>query len=39
MQKQVDVITTTGGAIEEDLIKCIAPTVVGDFSLKGTDLR
>eukprot|EP00297_Palpitomonas_bilix_P013567 CAMPEP_0113899670 /NCGR_PEP_ID=MMETSP0780_2-20120614/20185_1 /TAXON_ID=652834 /ORGANISM="Palpitomonas bilix" /LENGTH=369 /DNA_ID=CAMNT_0000891913 /DNA_START=29 /DNA_END=1138 /DNA_ORIENTATION=+ /assembly_acc=CAM_ASM_000599 len=37
--KFVDVITTTGGAIEEDLIKCLAPTVVGDFALKGADLR
>lgn len=35
----VDVIVTTAGGIEEDLIKCMAPTYVGDFQLKGADLR
>lgn len=30
---------TTGGGIEEDLIKCLAPTYLGDFSLRGSDLR
>mmetsp|Transcript_34253 Transcript_34253/g.59211 ORF Transcript_34253/g.59211 Transcript_34253/m.59211 type:complete len:275 (+) Transcript_34253:594-1418(+) len=35
----VDVITTTAGGVEEDLIKCMAPTFVGDFQLKGRDLR
>ncbi|KAK4284038.1 hypothetical protein QN277_000921 [Acacia crassicarpa] len=29
----VDVIVTTTGGIEEDLIKCLAPTYKGDFSL------
>ena len=28
---QVDCIVTTAGGIEEDLIKCLAPTYVGDF--------
>jgi len=37
--KMVDVIVTTAGGIEEDLIKCMAPTFVGDFHLKGKDLR
>jgi deoxyhypusine synthase len=35
----VDVITTTAGAIEEDLMKCMAPTYHGDFALKGSALR
>ncbi|KAM4746927.1 deoxyhypusine synthase [Rhinophrynus dorsalis] len=35
----VDVIVTTAGGIEEDIIKCLAPTFLGDFSLKGADLR
>ncbi|GBG80939.1 hypothetical protein CBR_g31495 [Chara braunii] len=37
--KLVDVLVTTAGGIEEDLIKCIAPTYVGDFSLSGKSLR
>uniref|UniRef100_A0A0D9VYT0 Deoxyhypusine synthase n=1 Tax=Leersia perrieri TaxID=77586 RepID=A0A0D9VYT0_9ORYZ len=35
----VDVIVTTAGGIEEDLIKCLAPTYRGDFSLPGMLLR
>ncbi|XP_065511100.1 deoxyhypusine synthase isoform X2 [Caloenas nicobarica] len=35
----VDVLVTTAGGVEEDLIKCLAPTYVGDFSLRGRDLR
>ena len=35
----VDVLVTTAGGIEEDLIKCMAPTYVGDFQLRGEDLR
>ncbi|XP_044526208.1 deoxyhypusine synthase isoform X1 [Gracilinanus agilis] len=35
----VDVLVTTAGGIEEDLIKCLAPTYLGEFSLKGKDLR
>lgn len=30
---------TTAGGIEEDFIKCLANTVIGDFSLKGKELR
>ncbi|CAM9993420.1 unnamed protein product [Ascophyllum nodosum] len=37
--KMVDVIVTSAGGIEEDLLKCLHPTYVGDFSLKGKDLR
>ncbi|XP_047341545.1 deoxyhypusine synthase [Impatiens glandulifera] len=35
----VDVVVTTAGGIEEDLIKCLAPTYKGDFSLPGVHLR
>ncbi|XP_057964718.1 deoxyhypusine synthase isoform X2 [Malania oleifera] len=35
----VDVLVTTAGGIEEDLIKCLAPTYKGDFSLPGVHLR
>ncbi|CAI5496421.1 unnamed protein product [Closterium sp. Naga37s-1] len=35
----VDVIVTTAGGIEEDIIKCLAPTLLGDFALPGKDLR
>lgn len=35
----VHVITTTAGGVEEDLIKCLAPTFIGDFNMKGADLR
>lgn len=37
--KMVDVIVTTAGGIEEDLIKCLGHTYLGDFSLSGKDLR
>ncbi|CAH0403658.1 unnamed protein product [Chilo suppressalis] len=37
--KLVDCIVTTAGGVEEDLIKCLAPTYVGDFSLSGKMLR
>ncbi|KAK1265826.1 Deoxyhypusine synthase [Acorus gramineus] len=35
----VDVMVTTAGGIEEDLIKCLAPTYKGDFQLPGVYLR
>ncbi|PWA39510.1 Deoxyhypusine synthase [Artemisia annua] len=35
----VDAIVTTTGGIEEDLIKCLADTYRGDFSLSGAALR
>jgi deoxyhypusine synthase len=31
----VDVIVTSAGGVEEDFIKCLASTYLGDFSLKG----
>ncbi|XP_049384237.1 deoxyhypusine synthase isoform X1 [Solanum stenotomum] len=37
--RMVDVVVTTAGGIEEDLIKCLAPTYKGDFSLPGAALR
>ncbi|XP_017769123.1 PREDICTED: probable deoxyhypusine synthase [Nicrophorus vespilloides] len=37
--KLVDCIVTTAGGIEEDFIKCLAPTFLGDFNLKGDALR
>jgi deoxyhypusine synthase len=35
----VDVVVSTAGGVEEDLIKCLAPTAVGDFDLDGGSLR
>lgn len=37
--KMIDCIVSTAGGIEEDFIKCLAPTVTGDFHLSGTQLR
>ncbi|KAF1379392.1 hypothetical protein PFLUV_G00175590 [Perca fluviatilis] len=37
--KMVDVIVTTAGGIEEDFIKCLAPTYLGEFGLSGKELR
>ena len=37
--KLVDCIVTTAGGVEEDFIKCLAPTFMGDFALKGNILR
>jgi deoxyhypusine synthase len=37
--KMIDAIVTTAGGVEEDFIKCMAPTFLGDFHLKGSDLR
>ncbi|KAL7544534.1 hypothetical protein ACHAWF_007915 [Thalassiosira exigua] len=35
----VDVIVTTAGGIEEDIIKCFEHTYMGDFKLSGKELR
>ncbi|KAL9073449.1 MAG: hypothetical protein Q9161_002870 [Pseudevernia consocians] len=35
----VSAIVTTAGGIEEDLIKCLAPTYLSSFSADGADLR
>lgn len=37
--KMVDCIVTTAGGVEEDFIKCLAPTFLGDFNLDGKTLR
>ncbi|WIA33535.1 hypothetical protein OEZ86_006659 [Tetradesmus obliquus] len=37
--KMVDVVVTTAGGIEEDFIKCMGHTYLGDFALKGKELR
>jgi len=37
--KHVSAIVTTAGGVEEDLIKCLAPTYLGSFTDKGADLR
>ena len=37
--KLVDCIVTTAGGVEEDLIKCLAPTYLGDWYLRGKELR
>ncbi|KAF0992475.1 hypothetical protein HZS_1824 [Henneguya salminicola] len=35
----VDVIVTTGGGIEEDIIKCLAPTHLASFRMNDSKLR
>ncbi|KAJ3425480.1 deoxyhypusine synthase [Anaeramoeba flamelloides] len=35
----VSAIVTTGGGIEEDIMKCFSPTYHGDFELKGNLMR
>ena len=37
--KMVDILVTTCGGIEEDLMKCLADTYIGDFALDGKELR
>ncbi|KAK9245607.1 Deoxyhypusine synthase [Lipomyces tetrasporus] len=37
--RHISAIVTTAGGIEEDLIKCLAPTYLGDFTLPGAALR
>lgn len=36
--RMVDVLVTTAGGIEEDLIKCLAPVYLGDFRMSGKEL-
>ena len=35
----VDVIVTTAGGVEEDIIKCIKPFLLGEFTMAGKHLR
>jgi len=38
--RMVDVLVTTAGGVEEDLIKCVGGTThLGDWALRGADLR
>lgn len=37
--KKVDCVVMTAGGVEEDLMKCLAPHYIGDFALKGAELR
>lgn len=37
--RKVDCLVTTAGGVEEDILKCLAPHYMGDFGLKGSDLR
>ena len=37
--KMIDSIVTTCGGIEEDIMKCMAPHLMGDFALPGKELR
>ncbi len=37
--KLIDVIVTTTGGIEEDIIKCLGPFLLGDFTEDGAALR
>lgn len=37
--KRVSVIVTSAGGVEEDLIKCLGDTGIGDFRLDGAKLR
>ena len=37
--RMVDVIVSSAGGVEEDFIKCLAPTYLGSFELPGRDLR
>jgi len=37
--KLVDIIVTTAGGVEEDIIKCIEPFILGSFEADGKELR
>ena len=37
--KKVNICVTTGGGIEEDIIKCLGDFLLGDFRAKGSELR
>eukprot|EP01112_Ceratiomyxa_fruticulosa_P010503 TRINITY_DN2783_c0_g1_i1.p1 TRINITY_DN2783_c0_g1~~TRINITY_DN2783_c0_g1_i1.p1 ORF type:complete len:359 (-),score=68.16 TRINITY_DN2783_c0_g1_i1:232-1308(-) len=37
--KMVDVLVSSAGGIEEDFIKCLAPTYLGSFHIPGVQLR
>lgn len=37
--KKINVIVTTAGGVEEDIIKCFGDFILGDFRASGTELR
>ena len=37
--RMVDVLVTTAGGVEEDIVKCLEHTYMGEFGLDGRDLR
>ncbi len=37
--KKVDVVVTTCGGVEEDIIKCLGDFILGEFNTSGADLR
>jgi len=37
--KKINVVVTTAGGIEEDIIKCLGDFILGDFRASGADLR
>ncbi len=37
--KHVNLLITTTGGIEEDIIKCLKPFILGEFNLSGKELR
>ena len=37
--KLVDIIVTTAGGVEEDIIKCLGPFLLGEFEASGKELR
>lgn len=37
--KMISCIVTTTGGVEEDIMKCMAPTYIGDFNMDGAQLR
>lgn len=37
--KLVDIIVTTAGGVEEDIIKCLGPFLLGEFEADGKELR
>ncbi len=37
--KKIDCIVTSGGGIEEDIIKCLGDFLIGDFKASGKELR
>lgn len=37
--KKVDICVTTGGGVEEDIIKCLGDFILGDFRINGSELR